>query len=200
MAAGHSARLSAPSPPRATCGPRASGAAGFIEPGAELFDALCAPDWAQGVCPVCGLSHREVLYAFPPASLVRAMVEKACADRALCVLVVPVAILAPYWRKLLYASALPLVALFLEGFVRFRSPARHLLHAGYHAPVELAVFACDFNRLEPRPGLPALSDCSGAVAQRPHTACGGAADLRYRLRLREALLAHRGVRGDGGAD
>ena len=172
----------------------------FIEPGAELFDALCAPDWAQSACPACGQAHREVLYAFPPAALVRATVEKACADRPLCVLVVQVAILAPYWSKLLYASALPLGALFEEGFVRFRSPASHLRHPGDYSPSELAVFACDFGRLEPRLGLPALSACPGAAALRPRTACGGPADLRDRLRLREALLAQRGVRGDGAAD
>ena len=30
----------------------------FLEPGAELYDALCAPDWAQSACPACGLAHR----------------------------------------------------------------------------------------------------------------------------------------------
>ena len=59
------------------------------------------------------------------------------------------------------ASALPLGAPFTEGFVRFRSPARHMRHQGDYAPVELAVFACDFGRLEPRPGLPSLTDCPG---------------------------------------
>ena len=149
---------------------------------------------------MCGQAHCEVLYAFPPAALVRATVEKACADRALCVLVVPVAILAPYWSKLLYSSALPLGAPFEEGFVRFRSPAQHLRHQGDYAPSELAVFAWDFGRLEPRLGLPSLSIFPGAVAPRPRTACGGSADLRDRLRLREALLAQRGVGGRGGAE
>ena len=70
---------------------------------------------------------------------------------------------------------------------------------GDYAPSELAVFACDFGRLHPRPGLPALSDCPGAAALRPRSACGGADDLRDRLRLREALLAQRGVGGGGGS-
>ncbi len=48
-------------------------------------------------------------------------------------------------------------------------------------------------------GLPALSTCPGAVVPRPRTACGGAADLRDRLRLREALLAQ-GTGGGGGAE
>ena len=73
----------------------------FHEPGAEAIDALCALDWASSSCPLCGSRHREVVYAFPPSALIRPTVEKAVADRALCVLVVPVAILAPYWGKLL---------------------------------------------------------------------------------------------------
>lgn len=81
----------------------------FIEPGTELLDALCAPDWSQSVCLVCSLSHREVLYAFPPGSLVLATVEKACADRALCVLVVPVAVLE-------------------QATLRLRAPARGSVH------------------------------------------------------------------------
>ncbi len=34
------------------------------------------------------VAYHEVLYVFPPLALVRATVEKACADRALCVLIV----------------------------------------------------------------------------------------------------------------
>ena len=172
----------------------------FLEPGAEAADALCLLDWAQSVCPVCGSSHREVLYAFPPLRLVAATVEKACADRALCVLIVPVSILAPHWSKLLYASALPIAAPYLDGFLRIRSPAKHLTHSGDYAPSELAVFACDFSRLDPRPGLPPLSSCPGAFAPRLRPQCGGEMDLRDRLRLREALLARRGLFGSGAAD
>ncbi len=147
--------------------------------------------------PMLRLSVHSVHQCAPPISLmrcsralVRATVEKACADRALCVLVVPVAILAQYWSKLLYASVLPLGAPFTEDFIRIRSPALHLRHLGDYAPEELAVFACDFGRLEPRPGLPSLSDCPGAVAPRPSTPYD-------RLRLREALLARQGACGGG---
>ena len=171
----------------------------FHEPGSETIDALCAFDWAQSACPVCGVAHREVLYAFPPASLVRATVEKACGDRALCSLVVPVAILAPYWSKLLAASALPHVAPYGDGFARIRSPGQHLRHAGSYAPTELAVFACDFSRLSPRVGLPQLTVCPGAFAPRRRPLCGGAGDLQDQLRLRAALLARRDSRWTGAA-
>ncbi len=123
-------------------------------------------DWAQSRCPECGSTHREVIYAFSPLALVRANVEKAVADRALCVLVVPVAILAPHWSKLLYASVLPRAAPYADGFLRIRAPNARLLHAGDFAPGELAVFACDFGRLAPRPGLPELAVCPGAFSAR----------------------------------
>ena len=95
----------------------------------------------------------------------------------------------------MFASVLPPAAPFLEGFVRIRSPARHLLHSGGFAPSELALFACDFARLEPRPGLPPTSGCPGTLAPRPRLPCGGTADMRDRAVLREALLARRGAGG-----
>ena len=59
----------------------------FPEPGSEAIDALCVPDWAQSICPTCGEAHRKVLFVHPPSALVRATLEKAMADRALCALV-----------------------------------------------------------------------------------------------------------------
>ena len=96
------------------------------EPGSKVIDALCVPDLARSVCQACGLAHREVLFLHPPSALVRATVEKACADRALCVLLVPVAILAPHWGRLLAASVLPRVPPYADGFRRVRDPAEHL--------------------------------------------------------------------------
>jgi hypothetical protein len=165
----------------------------FFEPGSEALDALCVPDWARSLCPVCGLLHREVIYAFPPSPLVRATVEKACADRALCVLVVPVAILAPHWNKLLAASVLPRRSPYLDGFFRVRDPSRQVAWSGSSdMPAELAVFACDFGRLLPRASLPPLSACPGASSRRQRHLCGSADDCRVQHRLREALLAQRG--------
>ena len=169
----------------------------FLEPDSEAVDALSVPDWAQSACPVCELNHREVIYAFPPPCLIRATVEKLCADRALCVLVVQVAIIAPYWHKLVRASALPHTSTYTGGFARVRNPALRLLHAGSYSPVELAVFACDFGRLSPRATLPGLSTCPGARAARLRLPCGGLDDLMDRARLREALLSRRDPRWAG---
>ena len=164
----------------------------FHEPGAEAIDALCVLDWASSSCPLCDTRHREVVYAFPPPALIRPTVEKALADRALCVLVVPVAILAPYWGKLLAASVLPRRAPYSDGFRRVRDPAKFLNRPGGDVPAELAIFACDFSRLSPRPGIPPLSPCEGAVARRQRPLCGGLGDSKDQQRLREALLAQRG--------
>jgi hypothetical protein len=167
----------------------------YGEPGAEAIDALSVGDWAQSFCPVCACWHREVLFAFPPLVLVQAAITKAIEDRALCVLVVPVAILSPYWHKLLSASVLPRLS-FPEGFRRIRKPSSLLLHAGTFAPQELAVFACDFSRLSPRDGLPPLAPgCSGSSLRRPRPACGSPGDLADRLLLRERLLALEGGEG-----
>ena len=91
----------------------------FLAPGIEMFDAPCAPDWMQSVCLVYGLSQRKVLDAFQLALPVRATVEKACADRTLCVLVVPEAILASHWSSTSYPSEHPLAALFKEASYGF---------------------------------------------------------------------------------
>jgi hypothetical protein len=171
----------------------------FHEPGSEAIDALCVPDWARSVCSSCGVPHREVLFLHPPFALVRAMVEKACADRALCVLLVPVAILAPHWGKLLADSVLPRGAPYADGFCRVRDPASLLAWPDASAPAELAIFACDFSRLEPRAGLPQLSACPGAIARRQRPLCGSVADALDRQRLREALLAQRGGPPPAGA-
>jgi hypothetical protein len=162
----------------------------FFEPGSEALDALCVPDWSRSLCPTCGVLHREVVYAFPPPQFLRPAVEKACADRALCVLVVPVAILAPHWNKLLAASVLPRRAPYLDGFFRVRDPTRSVAWSGSSdAPAELAVFACDFGHLSPRVSLPPLSTCPGAFARRRRHLCGSEDDSRVQHRIREALLA-----------
>jgi hypothetical protein len=106
----------------------------------------------------------------------------------LCVVVVPVAITAPYWHKLVRASVLvdhPAV----DGFYRVRNPHKALEDVVGSIPSELAVFACDFARLNPRSDLPALSRCAGAFARRTRLPCRSHGDLEDRRRLREALLA-----------
>ena len=129
-----------------------------------------------------------MLYAFPPLHLIRPTVDKACADRAKCVLIVPVSILACYWEKLLAASVLPLDHRGPDGFIRIRSPAPYLLHAHGFAPSELAIFVCDFGRLAMSCPSTACPPCPGAFARRPRPVCGSPLDRMDRSRLRDALI------------
>jgi hypothetical protein len=170
----------------------------FGEPGAEAVDAFAVPDWAASQCPHCADQHREVGYAYPPQPLIRNFVQKAIADAMLCVVVVPVAVTAPHWHKLVRASVLdswPAV----DGFFRVRNPHKVVVGAAGTLPSELAVFACDFSRLNPRSDLPGLCRCAGVFARRPRPACGGQGDLEDRRRLREALLSRPAGWTGGGA-
>ncbi len=75
----------------------------FGEPGVEAVDAFAVLDWAASQCLHCAEQHREVGYAFPPQPLIRNFVKKAIADSMLCVVIVPAAVTAPYWHKLVRA-------------------------------------------------------------------------------------------------
>ena len=181
-----------PSPTRGLHASAAGSWSRFLEPCSEATDALCVPDWAQSRCPACGDAHREVLFVHPPSALVRPTLAKAMADRTLCALLVPVAILAPHWSKLLAALVLPRRAPYADGFLRVRDPSRALTWPDPHGPAELALFVCDFSRLQPRAALPQLSSCPGATARLPRPACGSSSDALDRHRLHEALQAQHG--------
>ena len=94
---------------------------------------------------------------FSSSALVRATVEKTCAHWALCVLLVPVAILKQHWGKLLAASVLPRAAPYVDGFLRIQNPSQGVSQPDAHCAAELALFACDFRRLRQRAHLPQLS-------------------------------------------
>jgi hypothetical protein len=82
-------------------------------------------------------------------------------DLALCVLVVPVAILALLWHKLHAASVIPHDAQSPDGHIG--RPWPELLHTGSFIHSELAGFACYFGRLAPRPNLPPITVCPSAL-------------------------------------
>ncbi len=163
----------------------------FHKPNSEAIDALVVPDWARSSCPSCGAVHREVVFAFPPSSLVRATVEKGRADCALCVLLVPMVILAQHWGQLLAASVLQRTAQYVDCFLRIRDPALVLARPDPRGAAEMAVFACDFSRLQHRAGLPPLSSCPRAAARRTRPLCCSPGDALDSHCLREARLARR---------
>ena len=76
------------------------------EPSAEHIDALSVPDWAPSLCPACRGRHSEVMYAFPPQALLRAVVRKAVQDGASIVHLVPLVVTSQQWHKLVQSSVM----------------------------------------------------------------------------------------------
>jgi hypothetical protein len=152
----------------------------FAEPGCGAVDALSVGDWGKSLCPARGKWHQEVIYAFPPSGLIRQVVREATVDMAACVLVVPVATVAPHWSKLVRSPLLsgreaP------DGYLRIRTPGSHLRHATSFAPKELAVFVCDFALAgggESRAG----AGVRRLVLARIRPLCGGSEDAADRRR------------------
>jgi len=154
----------------------------FPEPGAEATDALLVSDWASSRCPGCGNTHREVVYAFPPAGLCRKFVRKAMADGIYAIIVVAVAITEPYWHKLVCNSVLPND----DGYIRIRRPENFLNHSEGYQPRELAIFACDFSRSQRRADIHHVPACAGHYHVRQHEFRQEAGDDSERARLRNA--------------
>jgi hypothetical protein len=155
-------------------------------------------DWADSQCQHCAEQHYEVGYAYTPHPLIRHFVKKAIADAMLCVVIVPVAVTASYWHKLVRASVLdcrPAV----DSFFRVCNPHKVVEGADGTLPCPTAVFACDFSRLNPRPDLPGPCRCTGAFALRQRPACRGHGDLEDRRRLRKALVSRPAGWPGGGA-
>lgn len=125
------------------------------EPHAEAVDALSVPDWNCSQCPACGLLHRNIIFAFPPAALIPSFMAKAAADEICGIVALATAITSPHWNKLLRAS-LDKTA---PGYIRIRHPSRLLEHAGTFRPSELALFTVDFQtrRADRRSMAPACS-------------------------------------------
>ena len=106
----------------------------------------------------------------------------------LCVVVVPVAVTALHWHKLVRTSLLDYKPA-VDGFFRVRNPQKSVEGAPGALPSELAVFAFDFSRLNPRADLPGPCRCAGNIVRRPRPPCGSYGDLADRRRLREAMLS-----------
>ena len=161
------------------------------EPSAEHIDALAVPDWGSSLCPACSGRHREVMYAFPPQALTRAVARKAVQDGARIVLLVPLALTSPQWHKLVESS----VVKNQDRYIRIRDPELMLENAAGYVPRELALFLCDLhvkgNGTDVNETYPA---CADAYVRRQRPPCGGWEDERDRLRLRDQLLRQEGDR------
>gem|GEM_PF-2417476 len=157
----------------------------FAEPDAEAVDALSVTDWNCSVCPVCGLVHRETLFAFPPASLLRRFLAKAEADGIRAVIIVPFSITSPFWRRLLEA-ALP-VDDRGSPFVHLRDLSELLVSPERYRGTSLAMFAADFSRLRPHQADLFVPGCGQEGALRGRPRLGSPQDQADRLRIRRVV-------------
>ena len=85
--------------------------------------------------------------------------------------------------------------------MRIRAPGAQLRHAASFDPKELAVFVCDFARIDGGlgPDWRLAPACAGAFQQRARPLCGSEDDAVDRRRLREQLLAVRSSSVTGSA-
>jgi len=125
-----------------------------------------------------------VVYAYPPTVLARHVVNKAIQDGAMIVLVVPLAVTAPHWQKLLRAS----VVANSDRYLRVRNVSMSVSHSTADDPRELAVFMCDFRGMRDEADSVVVGDCAGAYARRRRALCGSREDEEDRRRLRAELL------------
>ena len=165
------------------------------EPGAERTDAFTMLDWSRSLCPKCGKVHEEVVYAYPPTVLARHVVNKAMQDGARIVLVVPLAVTAPHWQKLLRAS----VVANADRYLRVRNVPMSVSHSTADDPSELAVFVCDFKGLSGDADSDVIGACAGAYARRGRVPCGSREDEEDRRRLRAELLRLEAEDGPAGS-
>ena len=154
----------------------------FAEPAAEFEDAFGVPDWGTSRCPHCLQHHREVLFAYLPDRIINRFMAKAAADGVRALVIVPLAITAPYWAKLLRSSVVANGA----GYVRCRK--MQSATPGSAASTELALFAVDFAPVQLRNRLHTTTpDCGKAAAFRGRPLAGSIHDQEERARIHAAL-------------
>jgi len=157
----------------------------YEEPEAEATDAFTVPDWDRSLCPGCGTFHREVVLAFPPTPLIGTCISKARSDQVRGIFIVPAAVTAPYWGRLLAASLIRTN----PGYISIAQAASVLRHTGSYGVQKLAVFVVDFRRAAvARVQLPSSPGCGLECAARGRANPGALADDADRARLKAALL------------
>jgi len=154
----------------------------FAEPLAEAEDAFTVGDWACSLCPCCHRWHREVLFVYPPTKLIPRFIAKARADGIRAIVVVPLAVSAPYWARLLKAS----VSMDAKGFTAVRKQQ----HADptSDAAGNLAIFPVDFwgekSRLR---GDSCVPRCGSEASFRGRPPLGSPEDRADRARILSEL-------------
>ena len=165
----------------------------YAEPMAEAEDAFTVGDWACSRCPACQRLHREVLFAYPPLWLIPRFLAKARADGIRAVVVVPLAVSAPYWARLLQAS----VSSDPKGYTAIRKQQQ--ADPASDAACNLAVFPVDFwaNRTRTR-GEPCTPGCGSEALFRGRPLAGSVEDQADRARIHSELRSALRDRPDAG--
>jgi hypothetical protein len=154
----------------------------YAEARAEAEDAFEVNDWDRSTCPACGGTHREVLFAFPPAALLNRFVAKARADGIRAVVVTPLAVSAPYWTKLLRASVINNT----DGYIRVRR--QQAAPSDSDAAGELAIFAVNFSPWSKRSRAPPEPPCGLEGQFRGRDPRGSTLDHEDRTLIRAQLV------------
>lgn len=153
----------------------------YAEPDAEAVDALSVTDWDRSVCPSCGSTHRETIFAFPPRALLRRFMSKAEEDEIRGIVIVPLSITAFYWRRLLD------VALPLNGnntpFVSVRNLKDALVEPRQFRGSSLAIFAVDFSLRGRRRSNGLSPPCGQEATHRARPPLGQPQDVEDRWRI-----------------
>ena len=156
----------------------------FAEPLAEAVDALAVTDWRSSLCPCCGCTHRETIFAFPPSILIRRFIAKARTDGVRGVIIVPLAVTSAYWPRLMSAS----LSINGQPFVRLRNPSDMLENADGFSSPSLAIFAVDFGPDSSRCADHCAPVCGQESAWRGRPVLGNPADVEDRRRIRDELV------------
>ena len=155
----------------------------YAEPKAEAVDAIAVTDWHCSACPHCRLRHRETVFAFPPRVLIRRFIAKAREDGVRGVVIVPFAITAPYWPRLVAASR-PVGD---KPFIHIRNPGQIFTGTRSFLPPALAVFAVDFATSSSRRFDAYAPACGQEGAWRGRPLLGHPNDVADRQRIRHEL-------------
>lgn len=153
----------------------------YAEPDAEAVDALSVTDWDRSICPSCGSTHRETIFAFPPRALLRRFMSKAEEDEIRGIVIVPLSITAFFWSRLLD------VAIPLNGnnnpFVSVRNLKDALVEPRQFKGSSLAIFAVDFSLRGRRPSNGLSPPCGQEATHRARPPLGQPQDLDDRRRI-----------------
>ena len=150
---------------------------------------MIQPDWGTSQCPQCGTINRELIFAFPPESLLPSTFYKAFSDQIRGFIVAPLAITQPFWPRLCAASVLQ------KAWIELPSSSDFISRPGRSPSPRHALFAVDCSRLHSHSAVSASAPpsgpyCTHASAPRLRLPLESPSDTLDRCNMRKAILSH----------